>query len=120
LALGFCAMLELTPTQRAILERLAARGFALVAFPLFASAIGVRRGSFAALLVPAEGGGFRFLGQACYLIDGNLSVRIARNGRSLFVWKGREVEATPALLAELASFSAAVAGLLQPADAAAS
>ena len=69
---------------------------------------------FAALLVPIEGGSLRLLGDACYLIDGNLSVRVTRKGRAIFIWKSREVEATPELLAELGRFSAEVSGLLLP------
>ena len=107
-------MQELTPAQFAILERLATRGFAIVAFPLYASAIGVRRGSFAVLLVPVEGGALRILGDPCYLIDGNLSVRVSRQGRPVFVWKSREVEVTPELLVELSRFAADVSGLLLP------
>jgi hypothetical protein len=107
-------MLELTPAQVAVLERLATNGFAIVAFPLYASAIGVRRGLFAVLLTPVEGGAMRLLGEPCYLIDGNLSVRVTRKGRALFVWKSREVEATPELLAELGRFAADVGELLLP------
>jgi hypothetical protein len=108
-------MPELTPTQIAVLERLAARGFSFVAFPLYASAIGVRRGEFAALLTPVEGGAMRLFGDACYLIEGNLAVRVTRKNGPMFVWKKREVEATPERLAELAKFSADVAELLLPA-----
>ncbi len=107
-------MLELTPVQVAALERLAARGFAIVAFPLYASAIGVRLGPFAVLLVPIEGGALRLLGEPCYLMDGNLSVRVARKGRPTFVWKSREMEATPELLTELERFAAEVSALLLP------
>jgi hypothetical protein len=107
-------MQELTPAQLSILERLAARGFAIVAFPLYASAIGVRRGLFAALLVPVEGGALRILGAPCYLIDGNLSVRVTRKDGVKFVWKSKEVEASPELLAELNRFAADVAELLLP------
>ena len=98
-------MLELTPVQTAALERLVARGFTLVAFPLYASAIGVRRNSFAALLVPAAEGGLRVLGEPCYLIDGNLTVRVRRAGCQWFVWKSKGAEATPELLAQLGRFS---------------
>ena len=108
------SMQELTPAQISILERLAARGFAIVAFPLYASAIGVRRGSFAVLLVPVEGGALRILGDPCYLIDGNLSVRVTRKDGVKFVWKIKEVEASPELLAELNRFAADVAELLLP------
>jgi hypothetical protein len=107
-------MQQLTPAQLSILDRVAASGFAIVAFPLYASAIGVRRGSFAALLVPVEPGGLGILGAPCYLIDGNLSVRVTRKGRRVFAWKNREVEATPELLAELRQFAADVAQLLVP------
>lgn len=104
----------LTPAHIPILERLVSRGFTIAAFPLYASAVGVRRGSFAMLLMPAEGGALRPLGEACYLIEGNFSVRVWRGGRSLFVWKKREVEATPELLAELGRFATEVAELLLP------
>jgi hypothetical protein len=77
----------------------------LVAFPLYASAIGVRRDSFAALLVPAENGALRLLGDPCYLIDGNLSVQVQRAGIRQFVWKSKSIEATPELLAQLGSFA---------------
>jgi hypothetical protein len=105
-------MLELTPAQVAVLERLAGSGFSIVAFPLYASAIGVRRGPFAVLLAPSEGGAMRLLGDPCYLIDGNLSVRVTRKGRPMFVWKSREVEATSELLAELGRFASDVSELL--------
>ena len=59
-------MQELTPLQIAALDRLVARGFQLVAFPLYASAIGVRRDCFAALLMPVEGDGLRILGEPYY------------------------------------------------------
>lgn len=98
-------MHELTPVHTAILERLVARGFTLVAFPLYASAIGVRRDSFAALLEPMVGDGLRVLGQPSYLIDGNLTVRVNRGAAQWFVWKSKSVEATPDLLAQLTRFS---------------
>ena len=98
-------MQELTQHQTAVLERLIAQGFRLVAFPLYASAIGVRRESCAALVVPVEGAGLRLLGDACYLIEGNLSVKVERDGRPHFVWKNKAVPATPGLLAELRRFS---------------
>jgi hypothetical protein len=96
---------ELTPHHTAALERLVARGFHLVAFPLYASAIGVRRDSCAALLVPVDGGALRLLGQPCYLIDGNLSVQVQRNGNSHFVWKNKSLPATSILLAQLSQFA---------------
>ena len=102
----------MTPLQAAQLRRLVTSGFRLVAFPLYASAIGIRRDSFAALLVPAEGGNLRMLGQPCYLIDGNLSVQVVRAGRRQFVWKGKAVEATSDLLEQLCQFAEELQTLL--------
>lgn len=104
----------LTPAHLPVLQRLISHGFTIAAFPLYASAVGVRRGNFAILLMPADGGTLRPLGEACYLIDGNFSVRVTRGERSLFVWKKREVEATPELLAELGRFVTEVGELLLP------
>jgi hypothetical protein len=96
---------ELTPLQTAVLERLVACGFRLVAFPLYASAIGVRRDDCVALLVPVDGGGLQLLGQPCVLINGNLTVQVQRAGKQQFVWKRKSIEATPDLLAQLGRFA---------------
>jgi hypothetical protein len=105
--------LELSGTQIAVLERLAARGFTLVAFPLYASHAGVRRGNCAALLEPA-GGGLRLFGGVFYLVGGNPGVRITRGGRSFFVWKKQELEVTPERSAELEAFARDLAAALEP------
>ncbi len=105
-------MLELTPQQIAALERLAARGFEIVAFPLYASAVGVRRGNCAALLQPVTSGGMRLFAEPCYLVEGNLSVRVERGGSAWFVWKKKQLEATRERQAELDSFAQALSELL--------
>ena len=105
-------MPELTSQQTVVLGRLAAQGFRVVTFPLYASAVGVRKGSCAALLAPAEGEGLRLLGEACYLVEGNLSVRVTRGDRNWFVWKKKQLEATPEREAELQHFSAELKHLL--------
>ena len=102
-------MLELTEQQIAILGRLRERGFALVAFPLYASHVGARRGECAALLAPVMGDGMRIFGDAFVLIAGNPAVRVQRGDREVFVWKGSEVPATPERNAELAAFSSELA-----------
>src|SRR6266568_3864822 len=104
--LGIPPMPEFTPAHIAILERIVAQGFTPVAFPLYANAIGIRRGSFAALLVPAGEAALKIMGEPCYVIGTNLAVRTRREGRLVFVWKDKLVEATPELLEELARFSA--------------
>ena len=101
-------MLELSEQQIAILERLRERGFALVAFPLYASHVGVRRGECAALLAPVPGDGLRMFGDAFILLNGNPAVRVQRSGREVFVWKKDEVPATPERNAELAAFAEAL------------
>ncbi|HEX2713081.1 MAG TPA: hypothetical protein VHM88_12860 [Candidatus Acidoferrales bacterium] len=103
---------ELTPAQVALLQRLAAQGFHPFASSLYANAIGVRKGSCAALLGPVAGGGLRLFGQACYLVEGKLSVRVTRDGREWFVWKNTQIEATPERLAELEQFSEELSNLL--------
>jgi hypothetical protein len=95
---------ELTQQQVAILERLVSNGFSIVAFPLYANAVGVRRGSCAALLEPVPGGEFRLFGEPCVLLEGNLTVRVKDKEQSWFVWKKQRIDATPERLAELTSF----------------
>lgn len=81
---------------------------------MYASAIGVRRGSFAALLVPAGDAALKIMGEPCYLIGSNLAVRSRRDGRPVFVWKDKSVEVTTAHLEELKRFSFDLASLLRP------
>jgi hypothetical protein len=96
--------MELTPTQLAALERLFAHGFRGAAFPLYASAIAIRKGNCAALLAPVQGGGLQIVGEPSFLVENNLSVQILRERRLWFVWKKKQIEATPERLAELARF----------------
>ncbi len=105
-------MAELTPAHISILERLVAQGFTPVAFPLYASAIGVRRGLFAALLMPIGDAALKVMGEPCYVVGSNLAVRTRRKGRDVFVWKDKTIEVTPELIEELARFSADLAVLM--------
>jgi hypothetical protein len=97
-------MIDLTPSHFKILERLVDRDFSVVAFPLYANAVGIRKGNCAALVEPLAGGGFQLYGEPCFLLDGNLTARVTQNGRSWFVWKKQRVEATAERLAELSAF----------------
>jgi hypothetical protein len=106
-------MNEFSPQQIAILERLISSGFSVAAFPLYANAVGIRKGSCAALLDPLAGGGFRLFGEPCVLLDGNLTVRVTGKGQSWFVWKKRRLEATPERLSELDGFVAELKMLLE-------
>ena len=105
-------MNEFSPQQIGFLERLVAKDFILVAFPLYANAVGVRKGSCAALLDPIPSSGFRVFGEPCILLGGNLTVRITEKGKSWFVWKKQRLEATPERLLELESFVTELNSLL--------
>jgi hypothetical protein len=106
--------MDLTPQQISILERLRARDFEIVAFPMYANYVGVRKGNCAALLAPAAADRFQLHGQPAYLLGGNFSVRVTREGRDWFVWKKEKLEATAARLAELKSFTAELSDALLP------
>jgi hypothetical protein len=95
---------ELTAVQMQVLERLFAAGFRPIAIPPYESALCVHRGECAAPLTPIKHGGLRLLAPPTYLVDGNLSVRLQRAGKQVFVWKQREIEATQARLDELEAF----------------
>jgi hypothetical protein len=107
-------MNEFSAQQIGILEGLIAKEFVLVAFPLYANAVGVRKGSCAALLDPIANGGFRVFGEPCVLLEGNLTVRITEKGKTWFVWKKQRLDATAERLSELADFVAELRLLLEP------
>lgn len=107
--------MEFTPKQIAILDRLHARGFEIVAFPMYATHVGIRKGNCAALLTAATSGGFSLFGSASYLLGGNFTVRVTRDGSDWFVWKKEKIEATPARMAELEDFTTTLSEALLPA-----
>jgi hypothetical protein len=106
--------MDLSAEQMAILQRLHVIGFEIVAFPMYANYVGTRQGNCAALLAPAAAGGFTIFGTPAYLIGGNFSVRIRRDGRESFVWKKESLEVTAARLTELDAFAAELSQALLP------
>jgi hypothetical protein len=106
-------MVELTPQQMRIVERLFAAGFRPIAIPPYENALCVRRGECAAVLALVENGGLRLQAPPSYLVEGKLSVRIQRGGRELFVWKKSELEATAERREELERFRAELSELLE-------
>lgn len=106
-------MPELSPEQMAVLERLRGRGFVFAAFPLYEKQIGVKKGNCAVLVEPVDGGGMKRVGEASYLVAGNLSVRVTRGGEQWFVWKQNQVEATPERQRELERFAEELQELLE-------
>lgn len=106
--------MELSSQQLAILERLYRAGFEIVAFPMYANHVGIRKGGCAALLAANMPGSFTLYGSPAYLINGNFSVRIKRDSHEYFVWKKEKLEATATRLAELSTFSEELSQLLLP------
>src|SRR5258708_18709943 len=106
-------MPELTPQQMRIFERLFAAGFRPIAIPPYESALCVRRGECAALLAPVANAGLRLLAAPTYIVDGNLSVKLKRGKGEVFVWKNREIEATPERLRELEAFRRELTSILE-------
>ena len=106
-------MPELTPQQMKIFERLFGAGFRPIAIPPYENALCVRRGECAAVLTPVPNGGLRMLAPAAYIIDGNLGVKLKKGDREVFVWKKREVEATPERLRELEAFRRELTSILE-------
>jgi hypothetical protein len=108
-------MPELTAQQVKTLERLFATGFRPVAIPPYESALCVRRGECAAVLTPVPDGGLRLLAPPSYMVDGNLGVRLKRGKGEVFVWKKKEIDATPERLNELAKFRQELTQVLEEA-----
>ena len=105
-------MPEFSPAQIVILERLNSLGFVLVAFPMYANYVGVRRGDCAALLAPEPAAGLRIFGEPSWLINGNLSVKITDAGSQFYVWKKSRVGATADRLALVAEFACDLASAI--------
>jgi len=97
-------MVELTPQQMLIMERLFEAGFRPIAIPPYESALCVRRGECAAVLAPVPNGGLRLLAPPSCLVGGNFGVRLKRGAGEVFVWKKAELPATAERLRELESF----------------
>ncbi|HKD49341.1 MAG TPA: hypothetical protein VKB90_01000 [Candidatus Acidoferrum sp.] len=97
-------MQDLTSTQMQIVERLVQVGFRPMAIPPYERVLCMRKGDCIALLGPAPNGGLQLLVPPTFLIDGNLSVKLKRGNREVFVWKQSELEATPERVCELHAF----------------
>jgi hypothetical protein len=106
-------MVELTPQQIQVIERLIAAGFRPVAIPPYESALCMKKGDCAAVLAPVPNGGLKLLAPPSYLIGGNLSVKLKRGNSEVFVWKKTEAQATPERLKELAAFGKELAEILE-------
>ncbi len=106
-------MLEFTPQQMQVLERLFTAGFRPIAIPPYESALCMHRNAVAVVLAPVDHGGLRVLAPPSYLIDGHFAVRLKRPVGDVFVWKQTELPATPERLAELETFRKELAEILE-------
>src|ERR1700724_2589382 len=108
-------MPELSPRRMKIFERLFAAGFRPITIPPYESALCVRRGECAALLSPVANAGLRLLASPTYIVDGNLSVRLKRGDGEVFVWKKKEIAASPDRLEEVETFRRDLTAILEEA-----
>jgi hypothetical protein len=106
-------MLDLSPLQMKILERLFEAGFRPIAIPPYENALCVHRGDCAAVLAPVPGGGLRLLAPVSYLIAGNFSVKLKKGGAEVFAWKKTEVAASKERLEELELFDRELKQILE-------
>ena len=95
--------------------RLIEAGFRPIAIPPYENAFCMKKGNCVAALAPAPNGGLKLLAPASYLVDGNFSVKLKRREREVFVWKGKEIEATPERLNELKTFREELQQILESA-----
>jgi hypothetical protein len=108
-------MPQLTPTQLKMLEQLFAAGFRPIAIPPYESALCVHRGECAAVLTPVPNGGLQLLAPPTLMVDGNLSVKLKRGSKEVFVWKKREIDASAERLRALQTFRRELTSILEQA-----
>jgi len=108
-------MPQLTPTQMKTLEELFAAGFRPIAIPPYESALCVHRGECAAVLTPVPNGGLRLLAPPTFMVDGNLSVKLKRGSKEVFVWKKKEIDASAERLSALETFRRELTSILEQA-----
>jgi hypothetical protein len=106
-------MLELSPQQIKTVEKLFQAGFQAIAIPLYENSLCIKREECVAVLSAAEPTGLRLVSPPSLLVDGNISVRLKRGTGEVFVWKKKEIAATPERLAELKSFRKELTEILE-------
>ena len=105
--------MDLSALQMQTMERLLAAGFRPIAIAPYANAICVHKGEYVAVLGPVANGGLRELAPPTLLVDGNLSVRLKKKTGDVFVFKQKEVAATPERLQQLNEFREELEGILE-------
>ena len=106
-------MPEFSAQQMQVIQRLLEAGFRPIAIPPYESALCMRKGECAAVLAPVPNAGLKLLAPPSYLVEGNFSVKLKRAQGEVFVWKSREVQATPERLRELEAFRSELSEILE-------
>lgn len=106
-------MVELSPKQMQVMERLFEAGFRPIAIPPYENALCMRKGNCVAALAPVPNAGLKMLAPPSFMVDGNFSVKLRRGSGEVFVWKKKEVEATPERMRELDSFKSELQEILE-------
>lgn len=96
-----------------VMERLFEAGFRPIAIPPYESALCMKKGNCVAALAPVPNAGLKLLAPASFMVDGNFSVKLKRDSGEVFVWKKKEVEATPERMRELESFKSELQEILE-------
>lgn len=96
-----------------LMERLFEAGFRPIAIPPYESALCIRKGNCVAALAPVPNAGLKQLAPASFMIDGNFSVKLKCGSGEVFVWKKKELDATPERLRELESFRTELQEILE-------
>jgi hypothetical protein len=97
-------MVELSPRQMQVMEGLFEAGFRPIAILPYESALCMRKGNCVAALATVPNAGLKLLAPPSFMVDGNFSVKLKRGSGEVFVWKEKEVEATPERVRELELF----------------
>lgn len=105
-------MVELSPRQMQMMERLFEAGFRPIAIPPYESVLCIKKGNCVAALAPVPSAGLQLLVPPSFMVDGNFSVKLKRSSGEVFVWKKKELEATPERVRELESFRAELQEIL--------
>lgn len=106
-------MVELSESQMKLVERLVHAGFVPLAIPPYERALCMRKDDCVALLGPAPNGSLQLLVPPTFLLEGNLSVKLKRGNREVFVWKQSELEASAERLRDLEAFRAELEAILE-------
>jgi hypothetical protein len=96
------------------LQSLQSAGFELASLERFPGFVRAKKYGLAALLEPLADGRLKLFSAPGYLMEDNIAVLVERGGEQQFVWKSREVRATPELLADLKRFEAEIQRALEP------